>query len=148
MRWNEVGFGRGLLLAAILPLAALGCQHGHHADLSEEELRERAQDAAAFISKRTDATDEQEQRLEQALGALVPELLAFRPERDALAIELRSALGAERLDPQRIEEIRKKGLSLADRASAKASQGLLQAARVLDQKQRARLIEQWERHRG
>ena len=131
-----------------MSLAAAGCHHGRHADLSEEELREHAEDAAEFISKRADATDEQEKRIEQALGALVPEFLALRPERDALAAELPSALGGERVDPQRIEEIRKKGLNLADRASAKASQTLVQAAQVLDQKQRAALIEKWERHRG
>jgi hypothetical protein len=72
----------------------------------------------------------------------------LRPEREALAAELRSALGAEPVDPQRIEKIRKQGLSLADRASARASQALVETARVLDQKQRAQLIAHWERHRG
>ena len=148
MRWNERWLGRGLWVGASLSLAATGCHYGRHADLSEAELRERAEDAAEFISKRADATDEQEKRIEQALAALVPEFLALRPERDALAAELRSALGGERVDPQRIEELRKKGLNLADRASAKASQTLVQAAQVLDQKQRASLIEKWERHRG
>ena len=148
MHWNERRLGRGLLLGAVLSLAAVGCHHGGHSNMSEAELRERAEDAAELIAKRADATDEQEQRIEQALGALVPELLALRPEREALAAELRSALGAERVDPQRIEEIRKKGLNLADRASAKASQGLVQAAQVLDQKQRAQLLEKWQRHRG
>lgn len=145
---NERWLGRGLLLVAMLPLALAGCHHGGHAELSEEQLRDRAEDAAEFIAKRADATDEQEQRIEQTLDALIPDLLTLRPERQALAVELKNALAADPVDPQRIEEIRKQGLALVDRASARASQALVDTARVLDQKQRARLIEQWQRHRG
>ena len=145
---NKRWLGRGLLLIALLPLALAGCHRGGHAELSEEQLRDRAEDAAEFIAKRADATDEQEQRIEQTLDALIPDLLAFRPEREALAGELKNALAADPVDPQRIEEIRKKGLALLDRASARASQTLIETARVLDQKQRARLLEQWQRHHG
>jgi outer membrane PBP1 activator LpoA protein len=145
---NEGWLGRGLLLVAMLPLALAGCHHGGPGELTEEQLRDRAEDAAEFIAKRADATDEQEQRIQQTLDALVPDLLAFRPERQALAAELKSALAADQVDPQRIEKIRKQGLTLVDRASARASQALIDTARVLDQKQRARLIEQRQRHHG
>lgn len=143
-RW----LGRGLLLVALLPVALAGCHHGGHGELTEEQLRDRADDAAGFIAKRADATDEQEQRIEAVLDALIPDLLALRPERQALAEELKNALAADPVDPQRIEELRKKGLALLDRASTRASQALVDSARVLDQKQRARLIEQWQRHHG
>jgi Spy/CpxP family protein refolding chaperone len=145
---NKRWLGRGLLLIALLPLALAGCHRGGHAELSEEQLRDRAEDAAEFIAKRADATDEQEQRIEQVLDALIPDLLALRPERQALADELKSALAADPVDPQRIEAVRQKGLALLDRASTRASQALVDSARVLDQKQRARLLEQWQRHRG
>ena len=148
MRWNKAWAGRGLLVGAVLSLGAAGCHHGRHSEMTQEELQERAEDAAEFISKRADATDEQEQRIEQALEALVPELFALRPERQALVAELERALGAEKVDPQRIEDIRKKGLNLADRASARVSQRLVEAAQVLDQKQRAQLIQKWQRHRS
>ncbi|MEO8179202.1 MAG: hypothetical protein ABI895_10255 [Deltaproteobacteria bacterium] len=148
MFWNKRWLGQGLLLAAMLPVTLAGCHRGGHAELSEEQLRDRTEAAAGFIAKRADATEEQEQRIEQVLDSLIPELLALRPEREALAAELRSALGAEQVDPQRIEKIRKQGLNLADRASARASQALIETARVLEQKQRAQLIEHWERHRG
>jgi Spy/CpxP family protein refolding chaperone len=145
---NKRWLGRGLLLALLLPVALAGCHHGGHGELTEEQLRDRAEDAAEFIAKRADATDEQEQRIEQVLDALIPDLLALRPERQALADELKSALAADPVDPQRIEAVRQKGLALLDRASTRASQALVDSARVLDQKQRARLLEQWQRHRG
>lgn len=131
---------------ALLPAAASGC-HRHH-ELDEAEVREHAHDVAEMVIDRVDGSPEQQARIEQILDPLVPDLLALRPERQALIAELREALGAERVDPARIEELRKKALSLADRASLRASQALVEASQVLDHAQRTKLIEHWRRRTG
>jgi len=141
---------RGALLAAVFPLVMVGChgRHGGRHGMNEAELREHAHDVAAFALNRVDASAAQEARIEEILDPLVPQLVALRPERQALLAELRHALRADRVDAQRIEEIRKKGLNLADRASARAAQALVEAAQVLDQSQRAELLDYVQRRHG
>lgn len=128
-------------------MAATGCHRGHH-DGSESDLREHAHDMAELILEHVDASAEQEARIEQILDPLVPDLMALRPERKALVAELQEALVAPDVDPVRVEEIRKKALALADRASARAAQALVEAAQVLDAGQRAKLVRHWQRRHG
>jgi Spy/CpxP family protein refolding chaperone len=111
-------------------------------------MREHAHDVAELVVEHVDASPEQEARLEQLLDPLVPDLLALRPERQALMAELQEVLGAPDVDPVRVEEIRKKALALADRASARGAKALVDAAQVLDQGQRSKLIRHWQRRHG
>ena len=147
MFWNKRRFWRGAFLGAVVPLAATGCHRGHH-DGSESEMREHAHDVAELVLEHVDASTEQEARIEQLIDPLVPDLVALRPERQALVAELQAVLGAPAIDPLRVEELRKKALALADRASARAAQALVDAAQVLDQGQRAKLIRHWQRRHG
>lgn len=144
MFWTKRWLRRGVMLGAVFPLAATGCHRGHH-DGSEAEMREHAHDMAELVLDHVDANAEQEARIEQILDPLVPELVALRPERRALMLELQEALAAPQVDPRRVDEIRKKGLELADRASARMAQALVDAAQVLDQDQRAKLVKHWQR---
>ena len=147
MFWSKRRFWRGAFLGAVVPLAATGCHRGHH-DGSEADMREHAHDVAELVLEHVDASTEQEARIEQILDSLVPDLVALRPERQALVAELQEVLGAPDVDPVKVEEIRKKALALADRASARAAQALSEAAQVLDQGQRAKLIRHWQRRHG
>ena len=83
--------------------------------------------------------------MEEILDRLVPDMLAFRPERQALMRQLQEALAAERVDPERIEALRQQALELANRASVRATRAVLEAAQALDPTQRAKLIEHWRR---
>lgn len=147
--WARRWLGGGAMLA-VMPLAGGGCHGRHHERaMTEEEAREHAQDVTEFVLARVDASAEQEARMDQVLERLVPDLLALRPERQALVAELQAALGAEQVDPARIEAIRLKGLELASRASERASRALAEAAQVLSASQRAELVEHWRRrHRS
>lgn len=147
MFWNKGRFWRGAFLGAVVPLAVTGCHRGHH-DGSESEMREHAHDVAELVLEHVDANAEQEARVEQILDPLIPDLVALRPERQALMAELQEVLGAPDVDPVRVEEIRKKALALADRASARGAKALVEAAQVLDQGQRAKLIRHWQRRHG
>lgn len=148
--WARRWFGGGALLA-VMPMAAAGChgRHHGHGSMSEADMREHAHDAAEFVLDHVDATPDQETRMEEILDRLVPDMLAFRPERQAIAKELQDALGAAQVDPQRVEAVRQKALDLANRASARIAQGLVEAAQVLDVSQRQKLVAHWQRrHRS
>jgi Spy/CpxP family protein refolding chaperone len=147
MFWSKRRFWRGATLGAVVALAATGCHRGHH-DGSESEMRERAHDVATLVLEHVDASTEQAARIEQILDPLVPDLVALRPERQALMAELQGVLGAADVDPVRVEELRKKALALAERASARGAKALVEAAQVLDQEQRAKLIRHWQRRHG
>ncbi len=139
---------RGLVVA-VIPILAVGCHGRHHrAGMSEAELREHAQDGAEFVLDHVHASEDQEARVSVILDQLVPDLVALRPEKEALATELSQVLGADQVDPARVEEIRKKALVLADRASARAAKSLVETAQVLDKAQRAKLIGHWQKRRG
>jgi Spy/CpxP family protein refolding chaperone len=144
MKWLRRG-----MLVAVVPIIAVGCHGRHHrAGMSEAELREHAQDGAEFVLDHVDASEDQEGRVSQILDQLVPDLVALRPEKEALATELSQVLGADQVDPARVEEIRKKAIALADRASARMAKSLVETAQVLDKEQRAKLIRHWQRRRG
>ncbi|MBW7922541.1 MAG: periplasmic heavy metal sensor [Rubellimicrobium sp.] len=95
-----------------------------------------------------DATDAQAAEIgtiiEATRGDILP-LIEAMPERRAQVMEL---LGAETLDRDAFEALRQEMLATADRASARAMEGFLDAAEVLTPEQRAAVIADGERMRS
>ena len=108
---------------------------------SAEELREHMDRPAGWMLNKIDATDEQEAKVDAVLDRVAPELFALKADHEAIRDELRTALTADQIDAQAIEEIRKDGLALADDASKIVIGGIVDIANVLDKDQRAELDE-------
>ena len=134
-----------ILLA--LPLGAAACHGRHRGDMSEAELTERLEDVAEYGLDHVDADEKQTAEVNAVLRGLSPDLLVYRREHHEIAAKLRAELAKDKIDRSELESIRQEGLDLADRASARASQALADAAEKLTVEQRRKLTAQWEKHR-
>ncbi len=146
-RW----LGRGLLLGMV-PLATAGC-HGHgyhraHDDMSEEEMQNEVRRGVQFVLDRVDASDAQVQAVTRVLQDAVPDMRAFRQERKALSAEMQIALRKQNVDRDELEQLRVKGLDLADRVSVRGVALLADVADELSPEQRANLVALWKRRAG
>jgi periplasmic protein CpxP/Spy len=145
--WNTVSRPATMLILA-LPLAVACHGPGHRmSNMSEAEIAERMQDVAEWGLDAVDADDAQVERVDQILQGFAPSVVQFRTEHSALAAELRTELAKDSIDRERVEAIRKKAVSLFDRASQKGSETLVAAAEVLTPAQRGELTRRWEKHR-
>jgi len=109
-----VGAGAVLGAAATAQAARMGGWHGMGhgwSARSEEQVRERALDKAAWLLGRVDASQEQETRINAIVSTLVGEL--YREHRRRLIAEL----ARPQVDREALEKIRTQGMALADSAS-------------------------------
>jgi hypothetical protein len=140
-------FKRGIVLAMV-PLSSFGCYGGHHREHSVAEVQERARDGADWLLDWVDATDEQRRSFNTIVDRSVPELLAFRTERKATVQSFAQALKQPTVDAAELEGIRQRALSLADRASLRATQAITELAGVLNATQRQKIADRILRHAG
>jgi Spy/CpxP family protein refolding chaperone len=133
---------------ALIPVSAFGCQrHRHHA--SEAEIKEHTREASEWILDTVDATDAQTEKVGDVLDQAVAHQIILRPERKALTDELLNALTQDSVDGDAIEALRTRGLELLDRASARGTRALVEAAQQLDVEQRKTLVARFrKRHDG
>jgi Spy/CpxP family protein refolding chaperone len=141
-------WGSRTIVAALLvaPLALAGCRGHHRGEMTEAELGERMEDIAEYALDHVDASEQQTAQVNAVLRAAAPDLVAFRREHRELAAKLRAELAKDKIDRAQVEMLRQEGLDLADRASARASQALLDAADELQPEQRRKLAEKWAKH--
>lgn len=151
------GFFWGLILAGII--AALvgnlsGC-HGRErrahfggrddAPRSAAELQEQWTDHAEWALWKVDATDEQEARVLAHVRALVPEAWRLQASREALRMELSSALEAESVDPAELERLRAKAMEQFEQVSRHFATAIADIAGELTPAQRRELMVHWKK---
>ena len=124
-----------------------GC-HGHgHGALSAEEVREKAGKVAGKVLDKVDGTDEQEAQIGAVLDKVVPDMVGHRNEAKALKAQFREALSVDKPDPAELERLRAEALALADKASRRAVDTVLELHQVLTPEQRQELLDWHEKRR-
>jgi Spy/CpxP family protein refolding chaperone len=145
-----VGAGAVLGAAATAQAARMGGWHGmghHWSARSEEQIRERALDKAAWALGRIDASPEQETRINAIVSALVGDLYSLRGEHREHRRQLISALARPQVDRGELEKIRTGGMALADSASRAMLNAVADATETLTIEQREELAAMIGRHR-
>jgi Spy/CpxP family protein refolding chaperone len=122
---------------------------GHHwgGAKSEQQVRERALDKAAWMLGRIDATAEQEAEINAIVNALVGELYGLRGAHREHRRQLIAELARPQLDREALEKIRIEELGLADSASKAVLNAVAEASQVLSIEQREELAGMIARHR-
>lgn len=145
-----VGVGAALGAAATAQAARMGgwSAMGHHWDgaRTEEQVRERALDKAAWMLGRLDATEEQESRINGIVSALVGELYTLRGEHRENRRALIAELARPQLNREALEKIRSDEMALADSASKAVLAAVTDASGVLSREQREELAAMIGRH--
>ena len=121
---------------------------GHHGGFSktEEQVRERAADKAAWLLGRIDASPEQETRINDIVGSLVGDLYPLRREHREYRRQLITELARPQVDRQALERIRANGLALASSASKTLMNAIVDVTEVLSVEQRQELAAMIGRH--
>jgi len=137
------------MLVPMLPLFAAGCRLGrcgHAREMSKEDLAELLKDRSEHVLDEVDATEAQVRSVHGILDGVAADLTAMRKEHQDLRAQLIKALGADRVDRQELERLRRQALDLIDRASARGLGALADTSDVLTAEQRRDLVAQWRRH--
>ena len=146
-----VGVGVALGVAATAEASRMGgwnaMGHSFGGARSEEQVRERALDKAAWMLGRLDASDEQESRINDIVSALVGELYALRGQHREHRRELIAELARPQVNRDALEKIRADEMALADSASKSVLKAVTEATEVLSQEQREQLAAMIGRHR-
>lgn len=146
-----VGVGAVLGAGATAQAARMGGWHGmgHNWGYAktEERVRGRALDKAAWILGRIDATPEQETRVNEIITSLVGDLYPLRGEHREHRRRLITELARPRVDGDAVEKIRADELALADSASKKLVNALVGVTEILTIEQREELAGMIGRHR-
>jgi Spy/CpxP family protein refolding chaperone len=120
-----------------------GRDHGphHHGFADREHAREHAELAAEWLLRSVDASDEQQARVREIVGASLDALAPLAEEHRAHHAELTLLLGEETIDRGALESLRAQELALADQASRTLAARLADLAETLTAEQRAELLE-------
>ena len=116
--------------------------HGahHSAVRTVDDARERAEDVAAWIAGRADASDEQAGRVTEILVLLSEALFPLGEQHAANRRSMLRELARPVVDREALESIRVAELALLDEASAGALEAVAALSEVLDADQRAELL--------
>lgn len=146
-----VGIGAVLGAGATAQASRMGGWHGmsHHwrGAASEEQVRERALDKAAWALGRIDASAEQETRINGIVASLVEDLYGLRAEHQEHRRQLISELARPQVDREALEKIRGDEMALAEAASRTLMNAVADATEVLGVEQREELAAMIGRHR-
>jgi len=110
--------------------------------LNPADVKDRVERMVAHLAIEIDATDEQKQKLTDILVGAANDLLSLREQaggRGAAAHELIGLLTAPTVDPIAVEAFRAKKIAVADQASKRIAEALVDAAQVLTPEQRQEL---------
>jgi Spy/CpxP family protein refolding chaperone len=116
--------------------------------MTDEQMQKKVARGVEWVLDDVDATDDQIAEVTRVLQSAVPEVSSLRAERKALASEFQVALRKQTVDPAELEALRQKALTLVDKASARGTQALAEAANKLTPEQRAELVSKWQRRMG
>jgi protein CpxP len=146
-----VGIGAVLGAGATAQASRMGGWHGmsHHwrGAASEEQVRERALDKAAWALGRIDASAEQETRINGIVASLVEDLYGLRAEHQEHRRQLISELARPQVDREALEKIRGDEMALAEAASRTLMNAVADATEVLGVEQREEVAAMIGRHR-
>jgi Spy/CpxP family protein refolding chaperone len=120
--------------------------HGGHAK-TEEQVRERAVDKAAWMLGRIDASPEQQTRINDIVTSLVGDLYPLRGKHREYRRQLITELARPQVDGEALERIRSDGMALADSASKTLVNAVVDVTEVLSVEQRQELAAMIGRHR-
>ena len=153
--WKRVGAGLGVAVVTIGlagafagPTVAGGWgfrNHGHWGMSGEAAdpavVKERIGRMVAHLAIEIDATEDQKQKLTAIFTAAADDLLPLRAKVDgrAAALELAGLLTAPTVDAAAVETFRSEKLAMADQATKRMAQALVDAANVLTPEQRAKI---------
>jgi hypothetical protein len=120
-----------------------GRDHGSHRHgfADREAAREHAQLAAEWLLRSVDASEEQQQRVREIVGAALDEIAPLAEQHRAHHQALMEVLGQETIDRGALESLRAQELALADQASRTLTAGIADVAESLTAAQRAELLE-------
>jgi protein CpxP len=159
--------GAGLLVAlfAARPIAAAiqdgGAAHrfgghfggrmsrwGGHGPANPQSVKEHAGMATKWVLRDIDASDEQQERVTTIVSGAIDDLFRLKEKHQGNRQAFAAQLGAASLDRAALEEIRKSEIALADEASKRLVQALVDASEVLTPEQRQALVERVHRLHG
>ena len=146
-----VAVGAALGAGATAHAGRMGGWHGfgHHGKSAktEEQVRERAADKAAWLLGRIDASPEQETRINDIVSSLVGDLYPLHGQHRGFRRQLITELARPQVDPQALERIRADEMALANSASKTLVNALVDVTEVLSVEQRQELTAMIGRHR-
>ena len=145
------------LLGTSLIAGVVGCRHkghfghhrwGHRGEIENAaEARERSQRVANWVLDEIDADEAQRQQVLRIVSDSAEDLFAFagrhRTNRDALL----EAFSQTTIDREAVQSLRVDEMQLADAASGRLVEALVDVAEVLTIEQRSELIEHARKHR-
>jgi hypothetical protein len=139
-------WGTALTMSVILLSGLAGCSRWHRqpSDLSAEELISRLDQGATWLLWKVDATGEQEAEVKNMLKGLTPDLTELQASHKALKMKFATALAEDQINQDELARLRTSGLDLTERAFNRSFDGMVQAAAVLTQEQRKKLVEAWK----
>lgn len=148
-----VGVGALVAVTFYAPAASAfgrpgGWGHGGrsgHGNISDAKVLEHARSGADRLIGRVDGTNAQRAALDPIIDRTVPELLALRVEGKGLKAEFHAALTEGELDRDELEGLRLRGIAMANVASSKVLDALVEISNVLTPEQRADLAEDMRR---
>jgi Spy/CpxP family protein refolding chaperone len=149
-----LGVGVASAAAAVVSVIAIGgsseanamrglfghARHGHGAH-DAQAAREHAGLAAEWLLRSVDASDEQQARVREIVGASLESLAPLAEQHRAHHQALIELLGQETIDRGTLESLRAQELALADQASRTLAAGIADVAETLTAAQRAELLE-------
>ena len=120
-----------------------GRDHGphRHGFADREAAREHAELAAEWLLRSVDASDEQQARVREIVGASLDALAPLAEQHRAHHEALIELLGQETIDRGALESLRAQELELAEQASRTLVAGIADVAESLTPAQRAELLE-------
>jgi hypothetical protein len=135
---------RFLLLLTLILVVALGFGCLKQRDpQTVAEMKEKLSDKVGLMLWKVDATKEQKGKIDQLLGAMAIDLLAFQQEDKAIKRSLITALYADPVDQPTLADLHKKGLDLFDRYTTRMNEAAIAASAILTVAQRRQLLALW-----
>jgi len=160
---NRLCKGRGhkffwgiTLVAAVLILYSIitGCtphignsysytgKHGDHApEVSQQKMDRRTEWALIKLG----ATDEQRASVIAVLDELTTEMARFQSARADLANQFNKAFEADQVSREELSRIQTAGLELAEQASSRMLESVIEASELLTPDQRKKAVNIWRR---
>ena len=123
-----------------------GCGHGHHGHGDPEAMREHAAFVAGWVLRWVDGTDAQQEQVQATLETLIDEVYPLADQHRAHHEAFLAVLSGPSIDRGTIHELRRAELELAEVASTKLADALVDVAQVLTPEQRLELVERVRHH--
>jgi len=162
-RWTVFGLGIASLAAAgalaaprhahASPLGfgghghGFGGWHGGMGDMDPAAFARRIEAMVAFALADIDATPEQRDRIAAILKGAANDLQSSRKQHFQARRQSMELLAAPTIDRAQLEKLRVEQMQLAESASRRMLQAMMDSAEVLTTEQRAKLAERFQRRR-